>query len=251
MTFSSISWAKVRQRAAGVTFALVLNLLLLLALFTLSPSFQPPKMDPRLPVTFETEAGPKAAQEEAKAEKAERREESKAEPQKVEEPVVRPPLEVEKPVEQPPSPFAFLTLNREQMASADIGKMPRRAAGDGSAGQGNSAAVAGPGEGPGGVQLFEAQWYRRPTHAELSPYLPNDAPTSGWGLVACKTIDHYHVENCQVMGESPMGSGFGRAVRLAAWQFLVLPPRVNGKVMVGSWVRIRIDYSRRVVPPGG
>lgn len=90
----------MRQRAGGVTFALVLNLLLLLALFTLSPSFQPPKMDPRLPVTFETEAGPKAAQEEAKAEKAERREESKAEPQKVEEPVVRPPLEVEKPVEQ-------------------------------------------------------------------------------------------------------------------------------------------------------
>ena len=121
----------MRQRAGGVTFALVLNLLLLLALFTLSPSFQPPKMDPRLPVTFETEAGPKAAQEEAKAEKAERREESKAEPQKVEEPVVRPPLEVEKPVEQPPSPFPFLTLNREQMASADIGKMPRRAPGDG------------------------------------------------------------------------------------------------------------------------
>ena len=53
------------------------------------------------------------------------------------------------------------------------------------------------------------------------------------------------------MGESPMGSGFGRAVRLAAWQFLVLPPRVDGKVMVGSWVRIRIDYSRRVVPVGG
>ena len=113
-----IPWAKVRQRAGGLAFALVLNLLLLLALFTLSPSFQPPKMDPRLPVTFETEAGPKAAQEEAKAEKAERREESKAEPQKVEEPVVRPPLEVEKPVEQPPSPFPFLTLNREQMASA-------------------------------------------------------------------------------------------------------------------------------------
>jgi hypothetical protein len=251
LNISSIPWDKVRQRAGGVTFALVLNLLLLLALFTLSPSFQPPKMDPRLPVTFETEAGPKAAKEEAKAEKAERKEKSKAEPQKAEEPVVRPPVKVEKPAEQPPSPFPFLTLNREQMASADIGKMPSRAPGEGAAGQGDSAAVAGPGEGPGGVQLFEAEWYRRPTHAELSPYLPNDAPANGWGLVACKTIDHYHVENCQVMGESPMGSGFGRAVRLAAWQFLVLPPRVNGKVMVGSWVRIRIDYSRRTAPAGG
>lgn len=246
MTFSSIPWAKVRQRAGGVTFALVLNLLLLLALFTLSPSFQPPKMDPRLPVTFETEAGPKAAQEEAKAEKAERREESKAEPQKVEEPVVRPPLEVEKPVEQPPSPFPFLTLNREQMASADIGKMPRRAPGDGAAGQGNSAAVAGPGEGPGGVQL--AQWYRLPTHAELLPYLPEKQPKSWWVLMACKPVDHYHVENCQVLKESSPQFGLGRAMRLAAWQFLIIPERVNGEVMAGSMVSILIDHRAAAAP---
>ena len=63
-------------------------------------------------------------------------------------------------------------------------------------------------------------------------------------LVACQTIERYHVENCQILSESPPGSGLARAVRLAAWQFLVLPPRVNGKVMVGSWVRIRIDYNR-------
>jgi protein TonB len=118
-------------------------------------------------------------------------------------------------------------------------------------GKGDSAAVSGPGEGPGGVQLFEAEWYRRPTNAELSPFLPNNAPAQGWGLVACKTVDHYHVDNCQTLGESPLGSGFARAVRLAAWQFLVLPPRVNGKVQVGSWVRIRIDYTRTKVDAGG
>lgn len=241
----------MRQRTGGVAFALVLNLLLLLALFTLSPKLQPPKMDPRLPVTFETEAGPKAVQEQAKAEKAERRERTKDSPKQQAAPVVRPPVEVQKPAEQPPSPFPFLTLNREQMASADIGNLPKQTPGEGAAGSGDSAAVAGPGEGPGGVQLFDAEWYRRPTHAELASYLPSNGPAEGWGLVACKTIDHYHVENCQVMGESPMGSGFGRAVRLAAWQFLVLPPRVNGKVMVGSWVRIRIDYTRRVVGAGG
>ncbi|MCP1470458.1 protein TonB [Sphingobium sp. OAS761] len=233
-----------------MAFALVLNLLLLLALFTLSPRFDPPKQDDRLPVTFDVEAGPKADQQQARAEKAEKREQDKARPQKSAEPVVRPPVPVETPAEQPPSPFPFLTLNREQMASADIGNIPRRAQGANASGQGDSAAVAGPGEGPGGVQLFDAEWYRRPTHAELGAYIPASAPPDGWGLVACKTIDHYHVENCQVMGESPMGSGFGRAVRLAAWQFLVLPPRVNGKVMVGSWVRIRIDYSRKVVDAG-
>ena len=31
-----------------------------------------------------------------------------------------------------------------------------------------------------------------------------------------------------------------------AYRQEVLPPRVNGKVMVGSWVRIRIDYTRSV-----
>ncbi|WP_179045100.1 hypothetical protein [Sphingobium lactosutens] len=247
MTFSSISWAKVRQRAGGVLFALVLNLLLLLALFTLSPGFQPPREDQRLPVTFDVEAGPKAEKEQAKAEKTEKREQDKASPKKQAEPVVRPPIPVEKPAEQPPSPFPFLTLNREQMASADIGAMPKAAQGAGD-GKGDSAAVQGPGEGPGGVQLFEAEWYRRPTHAELSTYLPANAPAQGYGLVACKTVDHYHVENCQMLGESPLGSGFAKAVRLAAWQFLVLPPRVNGKVMVGSWVRIRIDYTRTTVP---
>ncbi|SES18629.1 hypothetical protein SAMN05518866_1557 [Sphingobium sp. YR768] len=240
----------MRERAGGIVFALVLNLLLLLALFTLSPTFDPPKVDDRLPVTFDVETGQKKDESQAKAEKTQKREENKAAPQKQADPVVRPPVPVEKPAEQPPSPFPFLTLNREQMASADIGNMPKGTQSAG-AGQGDSAAVSGPGEGPGGVQLYEAEWYRRPTHAELSTYLPGNAPPQGYGLVACKTIDHFHVENCQVLGEYPMGSGLGKAVRLAAWQFLVRPPRVNGKTMVGSWVRIRIDYTRTVVPGVG
>ena len=254
MNIPSIPWAKVRQRAGGLAFALVLNLLLLLALFTLSPRFEPPRQDERLPVTFDVEAGKQSEEAQAKAEKSQEREQKKAAPQKAAAPVVRPPVPVEKPAEQPPSPFPFLTLDRDQMAAADIGSLPKGKAGAGS-GQGDSKAVVGPGEGPGGVQLFEAEWYRRPTNAELAPYLPQNAPAKGWGLVACKTVDHYHVENCQTLGESPLGSGFAKAVRLAAWQFLVLPPRVNGKAMVGSWVRIRIDYTRTTVPvdgpPGG
>lgn len=238
----------MRERGAGLAFALVLNAMLLLALLTMGHMTQQ-KRDERELVTFDV----KPQGEEKKEEKAEKRseereeqEEEAAPPERTQppEPVVRrPPLPVppRNPVPDPP-PLPFLTITREDMASADIGKMPgKEKAGTG---QGSQVAAAGPGEGPGGVQLFDAEWYRRPTHAELSPYVPANAPPRGYGLVACQTIERYHVENCQILSESPPGSGLARAVRLAAWQFLVLPPRVNGKVMVGSWVRIRIDYNR-------
>lgn len=228
-------------------FTLVLNALLLLALLTLGPRPEPREVDPRNPVTFEM--APAAEAEKSEAKKQTKKKE-RAPARKEVAAVVRPPQPVEKPIVQLPSPLPFLVLDREQMASADIGKLPKASSDAGASGQGDSTGTVGPGEGPGGVQLFEADWYRRPTHAELSPYLPANAPAEGWGLVACKTIDNYHVENCQALGESPAGSGLARAVRLAAWQFLVLPPRVNGKLMIGSWVRIRIDYSRRVVNGG-
>ena len=239
-----------RERSGGLLLALLFNALLLLALLTLAPDPVIRLPDLRNPVTFEMAPAPKAEKAQSKAKKSEKKKSEKKKQEKPAQrqvqPVVRPNRPVVKPVEQPPSPLPFLVMDSQQLASADIGKMAKKGAADGATGPGNSAAVAGPGEGPGGVQLFDAEWYRRPNHAELAGYLPVNAPASGWGLVACKTVDHYHVENCQALGESPMGSGFAKAVRLAAWQFLVLPPRVNGKVMVGSWVRIRIDYTRSV-----
>lgn len=234
-----LTWRKIRERIGGFAFALVLNLLLLLALFTLAPHTTPPPEEDRNPVTFEMAPAQKAEKKQAKAAKRAEKREAKS----VAPPVVQ-PRPVRKPVELPRLPLPFVTLDSKAMAAADIGKMAKSDAAAGSGASGNSGAVAGPGEGPGGVQLFNAEWYRRPTNAELSPFLPANGPARGWGMVACKTVDHYHVENCQILGESPLGSGLARAVRLAAWQFLVLPPRVNGKQMVGSWVRIRIDYTQ-------
>ncbi|WP_367347755.1 hypothetical protein [Sphingobium yanoikuyae] len=247
MIISHIPWDKLRQRAGGLAFALVLNAILLLALLTMAPHIDPKKVEDRNPVSFDIEPAKQANKEKSKAQKAEKRERDTAAPKQKSEPVVTPPRPVETPTVQPPSPFPFITLDSRQMAAADIGKMEKKTAGVGDSGTGNAKAIVGPGEGPGGVQLFEAEWYRRPTHAELSTYLPANAPAQGYGLVACKTIDHYHVENCQMISEYPTGSGFGRAVRLAAWQFLVRPPRVDGKPQVGAWVRIRIDYTRTVI----
>ena len=241
----------MRERGAGLLFALLLNGLLLLALLTLAPPPERLQEDLRELVTFDVSPAPEAKKEKAE-QKAEKRSEEKEreQPQRETPPPDRPVEAVRPPIVKLPSPLPFLVLESPQMAAADIGRMPRKSEGESATGQGNHAAAAGPGEGPGGVQLFEAEWHRRPTPAELATYIPGNAPAQGWGLVACKTVDNYHVENCQALGESPAGSGFARAVRLAAWQFLVRPPRVNGKPMVGSWVRIRIDYSRSKAPGG-
>lgn len=235
----------LRRRAGGLAFTLFFNGLLLLALFTLAPDIMPPRPDDRLPVTFDIAPGQEVARDREQAQKSETADREKtvarAPQRRQERPTPRPAELAAEPVPEPPS-LPFLVLSRDQMASADIGRMPGKQS---VAGQADSRMAAGPGEGPGGVQLFPADWYREPSDAELSPYLPANRPPNGWGEVACKTVDHFQVDNCQQLGESPPGSGFARAVRLAAWQFRVRPPRVNGKPMVGTWVRIRIDYSTR------
>jgi protein TonB len=98
------------------------------------------------------------------------------------------------------------------------------------------------GTAPNGEPLFAARWYREPTDSELAGYL-STANGPGSALIACKTVPDYYVEDCQLIGESPQGSQIGRAVMAAAWQFRVRPARVGGREQVGSWVRIRIDYS--------
>lgn len=160
-------------------------------------------------------------------------------------PIVLPPVVVQPPAARLPS-LNLIPLTRQEMASGDIGKMARSAPGSagGSTGAG-SGKTYGPGEGPGGIQLLRAQWYREPLDAELSTYMPARAfPPGSWATIACRTIEHYHVEDCRELSESPPGSGLSRALRQAAWQFLVRPPRLDGKAQLGTWVSIRFDFIR-------
>lgn len=157
---------------------------------------------------------------------------------------VKIPPRVIVPSDSPTLPPGFIVMSRKDFASADIGKMARAAP---SAGQGQGeggGAAAGVGEGPGGATLYAAQWYREPRDAEIGPYLPATRAPGSWAIIACRTIQDYHVEDCREMDESPRGSGLARALRQAAWQFLVRPPRVDGKAQLGTWVRIRFDFTK-------
>jgi protein TonB len=97
------------------------------------------------------------------------------------------------------------------------------------------------GTAPNGEPLYAAAWYREPRPEQLRAYL-STASGPGWGLIACRTAPDYRVEDCVGLDEYPTGSQITRAVLAAAWEFKVRPPRLGGRPLVGSWVRIRIDY---------
>lgn len=155
-----------------------------------------------------------------------------------------PPLRVPPPIsDKTPTPAPFIEMSKDDFAASDISKLGSKSASDSGA-KGNGPAY-GPGEGPGGAQLLNAEWYVEPTHGELAAYLPNGAPPGSWATIACQTVPHYHVENCEALDESPPGSGLARALRRAAWQFLVRPPTLNGQPQMGKWVRIRFNWTER------
>ena len=156
------------------------------------------------------------------------------------EKALTPPVkEKHPPLPTPPRPDGIVPLSKEDFAASDIGKLLSH----GTA-KGNSASTYGPGEGPGGVPLYRAEWYREPRDAELAFYLPPSRPPGSWAEIMCRTVDNYHVDNCRSLGESPPGSGLAKALRLASWQFLVRPPRVGDKPAVGAWVRIHFSFTK-------
>lgn len=170
------------------------------------------------------------------------RRQTKATPQRtITPPVAPPPPPVPVPEIELPG---VIKLSRADYAAADIGRIPSVApeagGGGGQAGAGGSGGTEGvAGGGPNGETLYAAEWVREPTRAELVTYLPA-RQESGWGVIACRTVERNRVEDCREMGETP-GSGIARGLRRASWQFLVRPPRVNGKPLIGAWVRIKFD----------
>ena len=230
--------APLGRRASGLALAVGVNLLLLLALLGIG-AFRPATPSDDVASALVVDLLPESERESAPAarQKAARPvERSRPQPPK---PPVIPPITSPIP---PRVPLQMIELTRQDYAAADIAKLPK--AGPADAGAGGNGADDSPvvGRGPHGETLYAAEWARHPTDAELTGYLKQGAP-NGYGLIACKTAPGNRVEDCVELDQSPRGSHLASAVRQAAWQFRVRPPRKNGQPMIGEWVSIRIDYT--------
>jgi periplasmic protein TonB len=223
-----------RRRAVSLTLALGIEILLLLAFLGLD--FRPerkPEFKGGTLTTFDL-----AAEQETTAKAAQKPAPATRQPPRPVLPAIKPKIVL------PDRPLDLLVMSKEELESSDIAKLGSNAPGAQLA-QGNAPGDSERvGTGPNGEPLYAAEWYREPTNRELATYLPKTMPEGGgWGLIACRTIERFHVDDCVELGQGPPGSHLAGAVRQAAWQFLVRPPRVGGKPLVGEWVRIRVDYT--------
>jgi hypothetical protein len=226
-----------RRRVRGIVLALVVEGLVALLLLQLGTGVFTKVEQPKL-TTFDVKPmGPPLAKAAAKTK-------VKTQQKKVVTTAsAAPPPPTTPPLLKAPLPSKLIQISPQDFAASDIGKIPSaKGEGDGQGTGKDSVAAYGPGEGPGGGSLYNAEWYREPSDAELRPYMQQyDKSGGGWAMIACRTAPDYHVENCRSLDESPPGGGLSRALRLAAWQFRVRPPRKDGKALIGAWVRIRFD----------
>lgn len=229
-----------RRRSAGFVLALAVEALLILLLVIFGPGTRPaPKDKPTSITLIPIPPDDPQSTEPDRAKKAD----NTPKPKSASAPPAPLPPDVTPPPRQPPPPTPLPGVLPIELGQTNIGKIKGSGNGD-AAGDGTDSKLAyGPGEGPGGMPLYRAEWYREPTNAELNGYVKNLPPGGGVALIACRTIPNYHVDNCRMISESPMGSGLARDMRQAAWQFLVRPPRRGGKALVGAWVSIRIDFT--------
>jgi protein TonB len=236
------------RRVCGIAAALAIEALLLLALISLG-EFKPlQKIVPLSLTSFdvkdeppEPEPQPKSSTQAAAA-----------------RPVAQPSPQPAQTVPQPqPRPAAIIPTQPAEVQSFDLSKIARAPAAPSKPGKligpvdtprfGDSQRV---GTAPNGQPMYAASWYPyEPTDEQMAGYLSTAEP--GWALVTCKTVADYRVEDCVGLDEYPDNSRLIQAVLAAAWQFRIRPPRVNGVLQVGDWVRIRVTYEQKAAPSYG
>lgn len=235
-----------KRRALAIIAALVLELLLIALLLSLGlQDPDQPEAGPTL-VRFQARSAPGSPEDTPEAEsedvqQPEPAERPRAEPEAADQPSIPSP----RPAEPSPSaPVVQVAPSSFDLSKVKTPSPPRAAASGPPVGPpdtGSSGDTPRVGTAPNGEPLYAASWYREPRPGELRGYL-STASGPGWGLIACRTVPDFRVEDCVALEEYPSGSNINRAVLAAAWQFRVRPPRLGGQYQVGTWVRIRIDY---------
>ncbi|WP_199554283.1 hypothetical protein [Sandaracinobacteroides hominis] len=232
---------ETRRRAGGIVFTLAVQVVFIALLLSMAPdivkkkiaemamfsvSVAPDEKPPtREPVETKASEAPKAAETPPPAP-------VKAPPKPVEKPVVElPPVEDTTAIETtpPPAPPAPPAPPKRSYGPPDLRPKTGMYA--------DTPRVAG--SGPNGEPLYAASWFREPYDDELAGFL-STVQGPGYGTIICQTVAKFRVDSCQIVTEYPQGSGYGRAVLAASWQFLVRPPQKGGNPMVGEWVQITI-----------
>lgn len=240
---------ELRRRGFSIFIALLLEALLIFSILSLSMRSEGLGEGSRTLNTFALNAE-SSSQTTDKIEKE--APVTKVQPRTFVPPVPAPLLQPANPVRiASPSPDV-IKVSKTDFEAMDLSKLPSgESAGlETSAGSGQgSKGMIGPGLGPRGAQLYPVAWLREPYDAELAPYLAavKSIPPGASADIACRMAERNRVENCQIIGENPRGSGLAKALRLAAWQFLVKPPRIDNKPQLGVWVRIHFDFGSKDV----
>ncbi len=242
------------RRTLGLALALLIEAMLLFLLLSLGSREQPGKEERGITVVNVTPDAPAEETPEPSRPEPEQRAKERTAPQQQSpaEPLPPQPAEPLPPQAVPPqapttpviipTPFVLAPSAATPATPARPAPSSRPVFGPAdSGGSSSSRDTAVVGTAPNGEPLYAAAWYRKPGQAELRGYM-STANGPGWGLIACRTVPDYRVEDCVALDEYPAGSQINRAVLAAAWQFKVRPPQLGGRSLVGSWVRIRIDY---------
>ncbi|MBL0923403.1 MAG: hypothetical protein IBJ12_02915 [Sphingomonadaceae bacterium] len=244
---------ELRRRGYGLAIALLLEALFIIAILSLSMRSAGPESGKRGLSTFSlnAESDSRAADKQDTETPVTKEQQRNFVP-----PIPKPLLPPVNPVAAPPPNPDFIKVSKSEFDAMDLSKLPAggdTGAGDAKgSGQGNRGQI-GPGLGPGGAQLYPVAWLREPYDAELRPYLAaaRSVPNGATADIACRMIENNRVENCQIIGENPRGTGLAQALRKAAWQFLVKPPRIDNKPQLGVWVRIHFDFGVKEVEGDG